>query len=60
MMRDAAASLPIEQFELWRVWPSRNHPVCGGVLLCGPDGGIFALTLTLICGLSTLFFVDSR
>jgi len=43
--------------QLWEVWPGRNQPVCGGSCFCGPDLGIWMISVSLISVPSLLFAV---
>ena len=47
-----------EVYELCKVWPGKNKPLCGGRCFRGPDPGIWMLTLTLTIGVPVLFFIE--
>jgi hypothetical protein len=41
----------------WEIFPGRNKFFCDGFLMTAPNTSIFYLTVVLITGTSTLFFV---
>jgi len=41
----------------WQVFPGRNKFCCDGRVMMAPHTGVFYVTLSLIVGTSTLFFV---
>jgi palmitoyltransferase ZDHHC9/14/18 len=41
----------------WEIFPGRNKFYCDGFLMSAPNTSIFYLTVVLISGTSTLFFV---
>lgn len=41
----------------WELFPGRNKFYCDGLLMAAPNTSIFYLTVVLITGTSTLFFV---
>lgn len=41
----------------WEIFPGRNKFFCDGHLMTAPNTSIFYLTVVLITGTSTLFFV---
>lgn len=41
----------------WEVFAGRNHFYCDGRLMTAPHSRVFVLTVILITGTSTLFFI---
>lgn len=41
----------------WEVFAGRNRFYCNGRLMTAPHSGVFVLTVCLITGTSTLFFI---
>lgn len=41
----------------WEVFAGRNRFYCNGRLMTAPHSGVFILTVCLITGTSTLFFI---
>lgn len=41
----------------WEIFAGRNRFYCDGRLMTAPHSGVFCLTVALITGTSTLFFI---